>query len=74
MIVLYERPKYFENISVIGLTDHDRETFVYFNRDTDLVDFKLVREMPELLEAKDILEETSGYYIKDMIYVIVCAL
>ena len=37
--VLYERPKYFENISVIGLTDHDRETFVYFNRDTDLVDF-----------------------------------
>ena len=65
--VLYERPKYFENISVIGLTDHDRETFVYFNRDTDLVDFKLVREMPELLEAKDILEETSGYYIKDMI-------
>lgn len=65
--VLCERPKYFENISVIGLTDHDKETFVYFNKDTDLVDFRLVREMPELLEARDILEETGGYYIKNMI-------
>ncbi len=65
--ILYERPKYFENISCIGLTDQDRETFVHFNRDTDLVDFKLVREMPELSEAKEILEKTSGYCIKNMI-------
>lgn len=65
--ILYERPKYFENISCIGLTDQDRETFVHFNRDTDLVDFRLVREMPELSEAKEILEKTSGYCIKNMI-------
>lgn len=67
LFILNERPKYFENISSIGLTDHDRETFVYFNKDTDLVDFRLVREMPELSEAKEILKNTSGYYIKDMI-------
>lgn len=67
MFVLYERPKYFENISRIGLTDHDRETFVHFNKDTDLIDFRLVREKPELLEAEKILKKTSGYYIKDMI-------
>lgn len=65
--ILYERPKYFENIAKIGLTDHDRETFIYFNRDTDLIDFQLVREMPELNEAKKILKETDGYYIKDMV-------
>ena len=52
--ILYERPKYFQNISKIGLTERDRETFVYFNKDTDLVDFKLVKEMPELSEAEKI--------------------
>lgn len=65
--IMLERPKYFENISAIGLTDHDIETFVRFNKDTDLVDFKLVREMPELIEAKKILESTKGYSIRNMI-------
>lgn len=65
--ILYERPKYFQNISKIGLTERDRETFVYFNKDTDLVDFKLVKEMPELSVAEKILRETRDYYIKNMI-------
>lgn len=65
--ILYERPKYFQNISKIGLTERDRETFVYFNRDTDLVDFRLVRERTELSEAEKILRDTSDYYIKNMI-------
>ena len=65
--ILEERPKFFQNISVIGLTEKDRETFVRFNKETDLVDFKLLREYRELQEARSSLERVEPYEIKGMI-------
>lgn len=65
--ILQERPKFFQNISVIGLTQKDAETFVRFNKETDFVDFQLLREYPELQEAKKALERVPAYEIKGMI-------
>lgn len=65
--VLEIRPKFFENISVIGLTERDRETFVHFNEETDLVDFELLHDFPMLQEAKEALERVPEYEIKGMI-------
>lgn len=65
--ILQERPNFFQNISVIGLTQKDAETFIRFNKETDLVDFQLLREYPELQEVKRALERVPGYEIKGMI-------
>jgi hypothetical protein len=65
--ILKERPKFFENISVIGLTEQDRETFIRFGRETDSVDFRLIREYPELREAYASLKRVKPYEIKGMI-------
>lgn len=65
--ILDERPKFFLNISVTGLTEKDRETFVRFNKETDLVDFKLLREYEELQSARFSLERVPAYEIKGMI-------
>lgn len=65
--ILEERPKFFENIAVTGLTDKDRETFIRFNKETDLVDFKLLREYKELQDAKASLERVQAYEIRGMI-------
>lgn len=65
--ILEERPKFFENISAIGLTEKDRDTFVRFGRETDLVDFRLIREHPELKRAYESLKHVRPYEIKGMI-------
>lgn len=65
--ILSERPKFFENIAVTGLTQQDVETFVCFNKETDLVDFRLLREYPELKQAQKALERVPSYEIKGMI-------
>lgn len=65
--ILEERPGFFENIAVIGLTQKDSETFVHFNRETDLVDFRLIREYPELTLAQRTLEEIQPYEVKGML-------
>ena len=65
--ILQERPKFFEEIARIGLTKWDRETYVYFNRETDLVDFWLLRNYPELQDARKALESVCPYEIKGMI-------
>lgn len=65
--ILKERPKFFENIATIGLTQKDVETFIRFNRETDLVDFRLIREFPELQEARRALKRVSDYEIRGMI-------
>lgn len=65
--ILEERPKFFENIAVIHLTQQDRETFIRFNCETDLVDFRLIREFPILQEAKKALERVKPYEIRGMI-------
>lgn len=65
--ILEERPKFFEEIGKTGLTIYDRETYVHFNEDTDLVDFSLIRNYEELQNAKNTLEHISTYEIKDMI-------
>ncbi|MDD7402714.1 MAG: hypothetical protein SO170_05150 [Butyribacter sp.] len=65
--VLEERPKFFEQIAPSGLTKKDKETFLIFNKETDLVDFKLLRNFPELEETKEVLERVSEYEIKGMI-------
>lgn len=65
--VLEERPKFFQEISRIGLTQRDRETFVRFNEETDLVDFALIRNEPMLQKAKQSLQRVQEYEIKHMI-------
>lgn len=65
--VLEERPRFFEEISRIGLTKWDKETFVYFNRETDLVDFELIRRYNCLQHSRKILDEIAPYEIKGMI-------
>ena len=65
--ILEERPKFFEEIKRIGLTIYDRETYEHFNKETDLVDFKLIREFEELQCARDSLERVLAYEIKGMI-------
>lgn len=65
--ILHERPRFFREIAQIGLTKWDRETYVHFNRETDLVDFWLLRHYPELQDAARALEEVVPYEIKDMI-------
>lgn len=65
--ILEERPKFFENIAPTGLTSRDRETFICFNRETDLVDFKLIREHLELQDAKEALQRVPEYEIKGMV-------
>ena len=65
--ILQERPKFFQEIARIGLTKWDRETYVYFNRETDLVDFWLLRNYPELQDARQALERVKPYEIQDMI-------
>lgn len=52
---------------MIGLTEQDRETFIRFGRETDSVDFRLIREYPELREAYDSLKRVKPYEIKGMI-------
>lgn len=65
--ILQERPKFFKHIASIGLTKKDRETFIRFNEETDLVDFRLVREKVELQLARVALEHVEPYEIKHMI-------
>lgn len=65
--ILEERTKFFKNIATLGLTEKDRETFVRFNRETDLVDFKLLREHKELQEVKKGLENVPEYEIRGMV-------
>ncbi len=65
--ILEERPKFFQNIAVTGLTQKDRETFQCFNKETDWVDFRLLREYPELQEARKALESVPPYEIKGMV-------
>lgn len=65
--ILEKRNEFFEAISVIGLTDKDRETFVIFNAETDMVDFRLIEDIPELKNAKKSLENVKPYEIKGII-------
>lgn len=65
--ILEERPKFFRNIRTVGLTEKDRETFLRFGRETDLVDFRLVREQPQLQKAYESLKRVKPYEIKGMI-------
>jgi len=65
--ILEERPKFFQNIASTGLTCKDRETFMRFNRETDLVDFKLIREYQELQDAKRALQRVPEYEIQGMV-------
>ncbi len=65
--ILEERPRFFEEALKMGLTVHDRETYVCFGKETDLVDFRLVREKKELERAKEILEKVPPYEISGMI-------
>lgn len=65
--ILRERPKFFERIAAIGLTQKDVETFVRFNKETDQVDFQMIRENPILQKAYEILKQIEPYEIKGMI-------
>lgn len=65
--ILEVRPQFFENIASIGLNCRDRETFIRFNQETDLVDFKLLSEYQELQDAKKALQRVPNYEILGML-------
>lgn len=65
--ILDERPEFFERIAALGLTERDRETFVRFGEETDLVDFRLIEDFPEITRAKELLEGTEPYEIRGML-------
>lgn len=66
--ILEQRPDFFKQIARIGLTQKDKETFLIFNRETDNVDFALLRQHKEILEKiKNALERVEPYEIKGMI-------
>lgn len=65
--ILDERPKFFGRIAKLGLTERDRETFVRFGEETDLVDFRLIHDFPEITRAKELLEGINPYEIRGML-------
>lgn len=65
--ILEERPEFFRRIAVLGLTERDRETFVRFGKETDLVDFHLIYDFPEITRAKELLMKIEPYEIRGML-------
>ncbi len=67
MFMLQIRPEFMKNISVIGLTQHDMETYKYFGKDVDMIDFRLVNEYKGSKRIHNALAHIQPYEIHDMI-------
>lgn len=67
MFMLKIRPEFMKNISVIGLTERDMETYKYFSQDVDMIDFRLVNEYEGSERIYNVLAHIKPYEIHDMI-------
>ncbi|MFG6328475.1 MAG: zinc dependent phospholipase C family protein [Lachnospiraceae bacterium] len=67
MFVVQIRPEFLGNISVTGLTEQNMETFKYFSKDVDMVDFRIVNEYKGIQRIYNALSEVKPYEIKGMI-------
>lgn len=61
------RPEFLKNISITGLTEHDMETFKYFSKDVDMIDFRLVSEYEGVERIYNVLSHIKPYEIYGMI-------
>lgn len=67
IFMLQIRPEFFRNISVKGLTENDMESFKYFSKDVDLIDFRLLKEYEGISRIFDALKEIESYEVYNMI-------
>lgn len=67
IFMLQIRPEFLKNISVIGLTEYDMETFKYFSKDVDIIDFRLANEYEGTERIYNTLLHIKPYEIFDMI-------
>jgi len=61
------RPVFLKNISVKGLTEYNMETFKYFSKDVDMIDFRLVNEYGGVKRIYNTLSGISPYSINGMV-------
>ena len=67
MFMLQIRPEFLKNISVTGLTEKNMETFKYFSKDVDAVDFRLVNEYEGTRRIYNALASINPYEIYGMV-------
>ena len=67
MFVVQIRPEFLENISVTGLTEQNMETFRYFSKDVDMIDFRIVNEYQGIQRIYNALSAVKPYEISGMI-------
>lgn len=67
LFVVQIRPEFLENISVTGLTEQNMETFKYFSKDVDMVDFRIVNEYKGIQRVYNALSVIKPYEISGMI-------
>lgn len=67
MFMIQIRPRFLENISSIGLTEQNMETFRHFSKDVDMIDFRLVNEYKGVGRIYNTLSNIKPYEIYGMI-------
>lgn len=67
MFVVQIRPEFLRNISVTGLTEDNMETFKYFSKDVDMVDFRIVNEYTGIKRIYNALSGIKPYGISGMV-------
>ena len=67
MFVVQIRPEFLKNISVTGLTEDNMETFKYFSKDVDMVDFRIVNEYKGIQRIYNALSGIEPYGISGMV-------
>lgn len=67
MFVVQIRPEFLKNISVTGLTEENMETFKYFSRDVDAVDFRIVNKYNGIQRIYNALSAIKPYEISGMV-------
>lgn len=61
------RPEFLKNIAITGLTEYNMETFKYFSKDVDMIDFRLVNEYKGAERIYNALLHIKPYEIYGMI-------
>ncbi len=67
MFVVQIRPEFLKNISATGLTEDNMETFKYFSKDADMVDFRIVNEYKGIQRIYNALSGIEPYGISGMV-------
>ena len=67
MFVVQIRSEFLKNISVTGLTEDNMETFKYFSKDVDMVDFRIVNRYTGIKRIYSALSGIKPYGISGMV-------